>query len=282
MPSYGTARVSRAGVLVTVLLHLLVVLPYLFRSEKETKAPPPAGTEITYIKELPGKPKRKDVPQQRVKPDKPVKPVTKPDKPVKERKQEVVRMERLPDTITLPEETALEREPRSAPEPAKPQEIDPAEDMSARIAARQRARGQDTSQQQGEESEADRGNRIARANIASANGKTHGDDQEETTVKIKRHSFSSATLSFNGYNNHFKRRWLTQVPVELGDAVDIETAAIDRLVALIRQGGGSTITWDSERLRKKVKLSARPEDTEELRIFLFKEMFPGYRPASTR
>ena len=36
--------------------------------------------------------------------------------------------------------------------------------------------------------------------------------------------------------------------------------------------------WDSQRLNKVVTMSARPQDTEELMNFLYKEMFPDYKP----
>ncbi len=268
-PSYGERRVRPAGLAVTVLLHLLLVLLYVFRPQDEKTAPPPSGTDITYIKELPGKPKQKDLPQTAVKPPKPVK-----------RKQEVVIIERLKDTITLPDEKPVEK---LAPAPPKPEPIDPAEDMSARIAARQKARGQDSAQQQGE-SEADRGNRIARENIAAANGASRGDDRNETggVFTIANKSFTGARVKFRGWNPNFKRRWLQEVDVELGSERDIETAIVKKMIELIRKEKTGDFDWDSHRLQRVVKMSARPADTAELQAFLYKEMFPGYREPPAR
>jgi outer membrane biosynthesis protein TonB len=184
-PSYGDGRVSRTGLAVTVGLHVLLVLLFVYRSVEEKPPVPASGTDITYIKALPGKPKRIEPP----------KPTVKPVKPVKQRKPEVVIMQRLPDTITLPEEKPVKVE---EPEPPPPEKVAPAEDMSARIAARQAAR--DTARaQDGEESEAERGNRLARANIAAANGKSRGDD-EETGVSAKILSFNAANLDFRGWD----------------------------------------------------------------------------------
>ena len=265
-PSYGKERVNPAGLVVTVLLHVLLLALYLFRPQEEKKAPPPSGTDITYIKELPGKPQQKDMPKEVVKPVK---------KPVKQRKPEVVMIERLKDTITLPDEKPVKV---PEPEPPKPEKIDPAEDMSARIAARQKARGQDTSQQQGE-SEADRGNRIARENIASANGASRGDDRNETggVFTIANKTFSSARVKFRGWNPNFKRRWLQEVEVELGTERDIETAIVKKMIELIRKEKTGDFDWESHRLQRVVKMSARIEDTAALEAFLFKEMFPGYK-----
>lgn len=270
VPTYGNKRFNPAGLAVAVLLHLLLIVWYVFSPEIETTAPPPSGTDITYIKELPGKPKQKDLPQAVAK------PVKKPRKPVKPRQPEVVKVERLKDTITLPDEKPVVRE---APEPPKPEKIDPAEDMSARIAARQRARGQDSSQQQGEESAADRGNRVARENIAAANGRSKGDDRNETggVFSINNKSFTGAQLKFRGWNPNFKRRWLQQVEVELGTERDIETAIVKKMIELIRKEKTGDFEWDSHRLQRVVKMSARVEDTAELEAFLYKEMFPGYK-----
>lgn len=267
VPRYGDKRVNPAGLAVTVLLHVLLLALYVFRSQEEKTAPPPSGTDITYIKELPGKPKQKDMPRE----------VVKPNKPVKQRKPEVVLIERLKDTITLPNEKPVEPEPPK-PEPPKPEKIDPADDMSARIAARQKARGQDTSQQQGE-SEADRGNRVARENIAAANGASRGDDRNETggVFTITNKSFSGARVKFRGWNPNFKRRWLQEVDVELGTERDIETAIVKKMIELIRKEKTGDFDWDSHRLQRVVKMSARVADTAELQEFLYQEMFPAYR-----
>ncbi|MEJ7808404.1 MAG: hypothetical protein WKG03_21090, partial [Telluria sp.] len=265
-PSYGATRVNRTGLAVAVGLHLLIVLLYLLPSEKEQHAPPPAGAEITYIKELPGKPKQ-------VAPPAPPPPKVKP---VKERKPEQVKMERLPDTITLPDERAVKLDqPEPEPEPPKAAPPAPVEDMSARIAARQAARAQQKAQS-GEESEADRGNRIARANIQSANGKTYGEDERETDVSIKLVSFNHAVIRFDGWNEKFKRPMASVVDAELGLERDIETASIRRLIVIMRSGGASDVIFNSRRLSKKVTLSLRPEDTDTLEDFLFKEYFAKY------
>ncbi len=150
--------------------------------------------------------------------------------------------------------------------------------MSARIAARQKARGQDTSQQQGE-SEADRGNRVARENIAAANGASRGDDRNETggVFTITNKSFSGARVKFRGWNPNFKRRWLQEVDVELGSERDIETAIVKKMIELIRKEKTGDFDWESHRLQRVVKMSARVEDTAALQEFLYQEMFPAYR-----
>ncbi|HEY0065433.1 MAG TPA: hypothetical protein VGC21_25170 [Telluria sp.] len=267
-PRYGQSRTKPWGLLATILLHLLLVLIYVLKPSKDmSKAAPPAGEAITYIAPLPGKPKKKEL------------AASAPVKPVK-RRPEVVQMERLPDTITLPKERRVEPEPKPDPKP----DFDPNVSMEERIAARRRARGQATEEQAGEESEKERGMRNALANIAAANGKSKGDDRNDTggVFSISDQSFSSAQLKFRGWNPSFKRRWLQQVDVQLGTERDIETAIVKKMIELIRKEKTGDFEWDSHRLQRVVKMSARPQDQAELEAFLYLEMFPGYKPPRTK
>ena len=265
LPAYGKKRLNPAGIAVTVFLHLLLVLLYLYSPDKQTSTPPPSGGDITYIAPLPGKPKLKELAKADPKPVKVTKPV----------KQQVAKVERLPDTITLPNEKPVEvvEEP-----PREPTKVTPEMDMSEMIAARRRARGADSSQQQGEPSEAERGMKNALANIAAANGRG-GNDKNETggVFSISGQTFNTAELKFRGWNPNFKRRWLQQVTVELGSEPDIETAIVKKMIELIRKEKTGDFEWDSHRLQRVVTMSARVQDTAELQEFLYKEMFPGYR-----
>ena len=265
LPGYEDQRVNRTGLAITLLLHVLLVLLYVFHPQKEKTAAPPAGGEIAYIAPLPGKPKQKDVP----------KAVTKPVKE-KPSKASVTKIQRLPNTITLPHEKPVE----VVEEPPKEVKVAPEMDMADYIAAKRRARGKDSSQQQGEPSEAERGMNNALANIAAANGRSHGDDKNETggVFSVTGQTFSSAELKFRGWNPNFKRRWLQQVTVALGPEPDIETAIVKKMIELIRKEKTGDFEWDSHRLQRVVTLSARVQDTGELQDFLYKEMFPNYRP----
>jgi hypothetical protein len=73
-------------------------------------------------------------------------------------------------------------------------------------------------------------------------------------------------------------RWLTAVTVERGSDPDIETAIVKKMIELIRKEKTGDFEWDSHRLNRVVTLSARPQDTDELMAFLYKEMFPEYKP----
>jgi len=264
VPSYGDRRLKWPGLLVTILFHLLLVGLAIWQQQKDSKAPPPPGSNISYIAPLPpGKPKPKALQKQA-------------PKPVKERKPEVAKIERLPDTITLPQEKPREPDP----EPPKPVKVAPEEDMMAAVEARRRARGQSTTEQPAEESENDRANRIAKANIAAANGRSTGGDKNDTggVFEVTNKSFASADVKFRGWSPNFKRRWLQQVTVERGPYPDIETAVVMQMIELIRKEKKGDFQWDSHRLQRVVNKSARVEDTADLKAFLYLEMFPGYRP----
>jgi hypothetical protein len=264
---YGAGGPNRTGLIVTVLLHVLLVAFFLFtKQHREKHAAPPAGATMVYISPLPpGKPKPK--PQQQQAPKK--RPKTPPP----------VQIKRLPNTITLPNEKPVKVVEEAEPKPVvtpPPPEVD----MQAYIDARRKARGaKDPSDQPAEESENARATRIAMANIAAANGRSHGDDRNETggVFSISNKTFHSAELKFRGWNPNFKRRWLQQLTVEQGTEIDVETAIVKKMVELIRKEKTGDFEWDSHRLQRVVTMSARPQDSAALEAFLFKEMFPEYR-----
>ena len=262
--SYGTPRVNRVGLAVTVLLHLLLVAIYLFKPQSEKTALPPSGGALVYINPVAEQPK----------PQPPEQPRKQASKAVKKSAAPPPKIERLPDTITLPDEKPVKIVEEAPKKLEPPEEVD----MAAYIAKRRQERGA-PSEEPAVESEAARGTRNALANIAAANGRSRGEDRNETggVFSVTDKSFSSAELKFRGWNPNFKRRWLQQVRVELGGEKDIETAIVKKMIELIRKEKTGDFDWDSHRLQRVVRMSARVQDTAELEAFLFKEMFPEYR-----
>lgn len=268
--TYGERRLNRTGLIITIGLHLLLVAIWLFHPQSERHAAPPKGEEaIVWLPpEKPSKPTPK-TPQPESKSAK-----TAPSKP--RPTPRVTQVQRLPDTITLPNEKPVEQ---VKPQPKEETKLQPDEtDMAAYIEKRRKARG-GQSEQPAEESDAQRGMRNALANIAAINGRG-GQDPNETggVFSVTNKTFSHADLKFRGWNPNFKRRWLTAVSVERGGEPDIETAIVKKMIELIRKEKTGDFEWDSHRLNKVVTLSARPQDTKELMDFLYKEMFPEYKP----
>ena len=255
---YGDKRANWTGVGITVLLHLLLLLVFLLRPHVKKPPVQPEGGSIAYIAPPATKPKRQEA-------------AKSAPKPVKQRKPEVVKMTRLPNTITLPNEKPVEAPP---PEPPKMAKVEPEQDMAAMIEARRRARGQ--AEQPAEESEAERGNRIARENIAAANGRGYG--KSESVFDVTNMTFNSANVKLNTQYLNSNRPKLKIETAELGDAVDMETAVVKKMVQMLLSENIVNILFDSRRLGRKVPLSTRPEYRAELESFLMREFFPNYRP----
>lgn len=268
---YGERRPSRTGLIVTIALHLLLVALYLIQPKIQLQtAAKKAGEAIIWLPPL--KPSKPAAHPQEQAPKKVSK--TAPSKP------QVIKIPRLPDTITLPNEKPVEETPKPPKEVVKeqpPQEVD----MQAYIEAQRKLHGRPTPSDTPapEESEASRGTRNALANIAAINGRGGQDPNDSGGVfSVTNKTFNSADLKFRGWNPNFKRRWLTAVTVERGSEPDIETAIVKKMIELIRREKTGDFEWDSHRLNRVVTLSARPQDTQELMNFLYKEMFPDYRP----
>jgi hypothetical protein len=266
-PHYGERGANnRTGLIVTILLHLLLVAIYLLQPKSFLKHVASGGKpEIMYITPLQGKAKPKPAEQA---PKKAVKT------PKKSAPPERIQVQRLPNTITVPEEKPVEQ-PKVEPKREEPQAVD----MQAYIEARRKQRGAPTPSDapKGEDDNA-KAMRNALNNIASVNARSN-DDKNDTggVFSVSNQSFSSATLKFRGWNPNFKRRWLTQVTVELNGERDIETAIVKKMIELIRKEKTGDFEWDSHRLNRVVTMSARPQDTEALQAFLYKEMFPEYK-----
>ena len=155
-----------------------------------------------------------------------------------------------------------------------------AQDMEAQIAAARQRRAQAQPPAEHEESADERGQRLAKANIAGAQGHTSGADRNDGggVFSILNQNYHSAEVKFRGWNGNFKRNWTQQVLVEQGAELDIETAIVKKMIELIRKEKVGDFVWDSHRLGRLVNLSARVEDTAELQAFLLKEFFPTYQP----
>ena len=268
--TYGDRKPNRTGLGITIGLHLLLVAVYLFQPKTEHHAPPRSGSAVVWLPP--------------VKPNKPTPQAAEPASrqspsaalPTPKITMPRIEVPRLPDTITLPNEKPVER---PKPQPKEETKLQPDEtDLAAYIEKRRQARGA-RSEQPAEESDAQRGMRNALANVAAINGRGGQDPNESGGVfSVTNKTFSRADLKFRGWNPNFKRRWLTAVTVELGSEPDIETAIVKKMIELIRKERKGDFPWDSQRLNKVVTMSARPQDEKELMDFLYKEMFPDYKP----
>ena len=273
----GPSTSKRAGIAISILLHVLIGAYYLMRPADLKPIPPPTReSAMVYIAPLAEKPQ----PQPAKQPT-PEVAKAKPPPPPPRSKQAIAKNtpRKQPKLETfVPPVVARVPVPPPAPAQARPAPA-PAVDMSDMIAARQKARADSQPQPVTEESENDRAMRVAKANIASAQGRNAGADREDSggVFSIINQTSFSAEIKFRGWNGNFKRNWLKQERVEIGAEQDIETAIVKKMIELIRKEKPGDFVWESRRLGRNVPLNAKPEFEAELRAFLIQEFFPAYR-----
>lgn len=280
--AYGAKTSNRRKVILglSVLLHVLIAAYALLHTETIEKLPPAKKeSAMVYIAPMKDKPQPKPQPQPTPKPTpKPketkvakVKPPPTPRKPVEVSKGVQTAKPKL-ETFTPP---LVSKVPLPPP---------PAEDMGAMIEKRRQQRQAQQPAQPAEESENDRAMRVAKANIAGAQGRNSGSDNDDSggVFSIVNQTSFSAEVKFKGWNGNFKRNWLKQEKVELGNEPDIESAIIKKMIQLIRAEKPGDFVWESRRLGRNVNLSARVEDTAELTAFLRQEFFSEKRPGPGR
>ncbi len=172
--------------------------------------------------------------------------------------------------------------------PAEPQESPPADDFSARLAARQQQRALQESEEKThqdargtpEQQANERGKQIALANIASQL-RSAGLEKDDAggLFQLQHVGPHHAEFLFRGWKKEARRNWSQQLDVEQGTESDIRIAVVKKMIDIIRQHTQSDFTWDSHRLGRQIHLSARPEDSVGLQQFLLREFFPDFSTA---
>lgn len=256
---------QKIGIGISIALHLLGVLYYLLApSHKPVKPSTAKRGEMVYIAPL-SEPK---------KPNKPVKPET--PKAVKTPPPQKTTVSRSTPAAAAPKlETYV---PPVQATMTPPPEQDMSEMIAKRRAAREAQNPQPTLQPPAE-TEAERGKRIALANIMGAQGRSASGEREQKggLLEIVDLRLNSADIKFRHWNSNFKREWLQAVHVERGAEADIETAIIHRVMELIRKDWPEEVPFDSRRQGRVVVLSTRPADDAQMFAFLMKEFFPDYK-----
>jgi hypothetical protein len=164
--------------------------------------------------------------------------------------------------------------PAPAARPAEP-------DLMAYVEARRRARGAASEDPAGapraEPSDDQRANRIAMANLASANSLVFGYDPSKSggVFTIEHLGHDHAAFTFTGWNGDAKRYTKQLIEVRRGTHSDIRNAVVREMLAVIRRYEPEEFTWDSHRLGRSLILSSRPRDTAGAEDFLMQEFFPS-------
>ncbi len=194
-----------------------------------------------------------------------------------------------PPPLAVPDRSA----PRSvAPEaPAAPAPAPnvmpppPAVDLAAYIAAQRRARGEAPTPSVGQEgnepqeTERERRNRIAAANLGLDRTPTFGRDPRNAggMFQITELNYDNAEFYFFGFDKDINRNAKQRIEVRKGDNSDIRIAVVRKMISIIRENVSGDFTWVSQRLGRQVRLSARPEDNAELEDFIMHDIFPDPR-----
>lgn len=272
---YGQrSKSNRIGIAISVGLHLLAVLYYLLKpSEPFHRTPPPSEGTMVYIAPLP-----------QFKPNKPDKPEKKTE--LAKAKPPPPQQRRAVAAITPPAAARPKLETYVPPVVA-PMTPPPVQDMAEMIAKRRAERQAANPAPPSEpapETADERGNRIAKANIARAQGGHSGgaDRDDSGGLFTIDKSYHSAEVKFRGWNTNFKRNWTQQVHVDQGGDIDIETAVVKKVIEIIRKEKPGDFPWESHRLGRVQIMSARKEDEAELTAFLLLELFPEYHRGASR
>ncbi|PKO52713.1 MAG: hypothetical protein CVU27_03280 [Betaproteobacteria bacterium HGW-Betaproteobacteria-20] len=82
-----------------------------------------------------------------------------------------------------------------------------------------------------------------------------------------------ATFTFKGWTNDYSNARRESFEVEASTGQDVRVVMIRRMITLIRQHYQADFNWESQRLRRTVVQSARPEDSAGLEDFMMMEFF---------
>ena len=168
----------------------------------------------------------------------------------------------------------------TAPAPARPAV---AGDLASYIEAQRRARGQPASNpsaasaanQQPVDDELARSKRIVASNLGTQRAQTFGYDAKQGggVFQIARMGYDSAEFFFFGWNKEIRRNTKQMIEVRKGNNSDIRIAVVRRMISIIREYEQEDFTWESLRLGRTLRLSARARDNAGLEEFMLREFF---------
>ena len=292
-----TVRVIWVAVALSLFVHFAVVfLPLIDPTQQELKAPAdeigPLSVTVAQSRPQPKAPTPQPTPKQEPAlpqptttptPPRPV-PKTRPTPP-RPRSQIAIERGATPPFV-IPPPVAPQTPTPEAVETPRP--ITPTtDDFSEILAARQRARRAESGGAPDEvlESDDQRANRIAKANIAAQQrSASPGQDQSEAggIFDLKRTGLNDAEFVFNGWNKDFRRKLGRTYEVRKGDNPSIQLAVIRQMIEIIREQKPGDFEWYSYRRQGRViVMSARPKDQKELEAFLMDEFYGDPTPRAS-
>jgi hypothetical protein len=124
-----------------------------------------------------------------------------------------------------------------------------------------------------------RANRLAAANLGVGNKPNFGADPRRGggVFQIQRLAYDYAEFLFYGWNKDIRRNTQQVIEVRKGGNSDIRIAVVRRMIVIIREHEQGDFVWESQRLGRKLTLSARARDTAGLEDFMMREFFEDDR-----
>lgn len=304
-----TIPTIRIAFAVSILVHvavLWVVLPHLraLMEPQQTKAPSalaveltPRSTTVASAAAAPAPPpERATPPRERATPP----AVSRPAPPVRHRRappkrapppmlaRQAPRAPQLPPVA--PEPAPVTPQPAPAPKATPPPAVEPAPmppppatDLASYVDAQRRARGEapaaDGSTGGSAESDIARRDRIVAANLGLDRTPTFGNDERNAggLFQITELGYDTAQFYFFGFDPAIRRKAKLLIDVRKGNAADIRIAVVRKMIEIIREAIAGDFVWVSQRLGRRVTLSARPGDNAGLEDFILHDIFPDAR-----
>ena len=150
----------------------------------------------------------------------------------------------------------------------------PAEtDLSAYIASRKRARGEEAAPSEAESATRGALNSAAMKQTPSPTFAEKKRQNGYGSFRIKRRGYDYAEFDFYGWNESFGRDWSQSVDVRKGNNSDIDIAVVRGIIEIIRRSENGDFTWYSYRLGRSLTLSARARENGNLEDFIMKEFY---------
>ena len=183
--------------------------------------------------------------------------------------------------LSVPKPAPINPVPLEVPQPpVRQSEAAPVLDFSAMLEARRAQR------RASEEA-------IARVNAAAREGERELTADEASSASINRNlqtlnngsggtggvfrilfkGHTHGQFAFNGWMPRASGGWREVIDVDAGPDGDVEIAMVRRMIELIRKYYQGDFNWESHRLGRVIKLSARKEDSAGLESFLMREFF---------
>jgi len=256
----------RLAIVLSILLHaaLLWKLPMRLR-------PPPGDASVPLTVQL--------VPPPIAVPGPPPTLPAPPPAPPLAQTQPAPAPVRPPPAATPPPPIALAKPAPVIPRPEPPiSEPVPAPlpgDLATYIEARRRESGEATPVPAAPvEDENARASRVAAKNLRLQQPAIGYDPSKSGGIfEVKNRNVDYAEFVFFGWNRDIRRDIAQQFEVRRGNHATIELAIVRKMIEIIRQYSQDDFTWNSRRLGRSLKLSARLRDNAGLEEFLLREFF---------